>query len=322
MTDIEPIRWGVLGATSSIATSAVLPAMRASRTSEIVALGSRSGRSYDDVLADPTVEAVYVALPNGLHAEWVMRAAAAGKHVLCEKPLGMTGDEATRMVDACSTAGVVLMEAFMTPFHGRWLQLYEAVDRGDLGVVRHFNSAYTFRYDALGEFRFDPVLGGGVLHDVGIYVLGPILRLAGRPVRDVRATAVHTDQGVEVAVSGWLDFGDGLGAGFECSFDAPYTSAFEVTGSKFGARVRHPFVGNPDEFTGPLADAGMELINDDGSISTTLDAGRDPYRAMVEHFVACIRTGAPVLHTPVESIALAELIDLIRTRGRESAVLA
>jgi xylose dehydrogenase (NAD/NADP) len=315
-TNTKPMRWGVLGATSSIATSAVLPAMRRSASSDVVALGTRSGRTYESVIDDPRVEAIYIALPNGLHAEWAIKAAAAHKHILCEKPLAMSGEEARTVVEAAKNHGVTLMEAFMTPFHARWRLLAESIENGKLGDLRYVHSAYTFRYDSLDEFRYDPLLGGGVLLDVGIYVLAPILRVAGRSPRDVRAVAVYSSPGVEKAVSGWLDFGSGLGAGFECSFEAPYTSAFEVTGVAGAVRVRHPFVGNPDDFTGPLADAGLEFVHDDGSIQTFPDPNDDPYQGMVEHFVSCVRTGQPPIYPPDESIALADLVGQIRKSAR------
>ena len=141
----SPVRWGVVGC-ADIAVRKVVPALRASTHGEVLAIASRDERraattagglgipraygSYDALLADPDVEAVYIPLPNHLHREWTIRAAAAGKHVLCEKPLALTAAEAEEMVDACAAAGVLLMEAFMYRLHPMWRRVRDLVDGG------------------------------------------------------------------------------------------------------------------------------------------------------------------------------------------------
>ena len=200
----RPVGFGVLGAHSFVANAAVIPAIKAAEGARLVSVGARSGPiSYDDVLADPGVEVVYLPLPNGLHAEWTSKAASAGKHVLCEKPLAPSEAEAATMVSTCRAAGVHLYEAWMTPFSTPWS---DAINQGRRGKVDHVDTAFTFTIgpENADNYRWDPAQGGGVLLDVGIYGLGPAVELWGTEPDEVAAEITQAPTGVDVTVAAEL----------------------------------------------------------------------------------------------------------------------
>ncbi len=219
---VRPLGIGIVGSTSTVARLAVMPAIERSLQCAIAATASLSDpgatySSYGRLLADPAVEAVYVALPNSLHREWTERAAAAGKHVLCEKPLAPTAEDAEAMAVACSDGGVVLMEAYMTCFHPRDKAAREIIRSGDLGQVLFARTRFTGVLDRPDDHRWRPEMGGGALLDVGIYCLTPLLVAGGameldradRLVGDVAGVAHWAPSGVDATFQGWLDVGAG-----------------------------------------------------------------------------------------------------------------
>ena len=313
MTDVaaEPVRWGVLGASSMVAARAVLPALAASGCAEVVAQASRTPEGgfepYARVLADPAVEAVYLPLPNSLHHEWTVRAAAAGKHVLCEKPLARSAAEATEMADACAAAGVVLMEAYMSPFHPRAAALAALVAAGGLGHLRFAAAAFTFPRREAGDHRWRPEMGGGALLDVGIYCLAPLVAAAGRFPTAVSAAAVDAATGVDASFAGWLDFGHGFTASFSVSFEAPERQHLELVGTSATALVDDAFAA------GPAGQRPCIVSVDDGRGPEPIVApDEDPYRLMVDHFASVVRGEAPPARPPSDSIALLALLDRLR----------
>jgi len=273
---------------------------------------ARAYRAYTALLDDPEVEAVYVPLPNSLHREWVERAAAAGKHVLCEKPLAPTAADAEAMATACAAAGVTLLEAYMTPYHPRARAIEALVASGRLGALRFARTAFTGVLDRRDNFRFRPEIGGGCLLDVGIYCVAPLLAAAGRPpARVAAAAAALAKSGVESSFSGWLDWGDGFAAVIECSFDAPERQSLEIVGTEAAVLVDRAHTPGP-------ADAAFVLRNRDGRVETIVAGGADPYQAMIEHFQSVVR-GAAEPHRPcADSVALLTVLE----RLREAAGLA
>ena len=316
---LAPLRWGVLGATSYVAQRAVLPALRDSESASLVAVASRShdaahlaraeygaSSAYDDyeaLLADPAVDAVYIPLPNGMHHEWTLRCARAGKHVLCEKPLAMSASDASEMAAACAEAGVLLMEAYMTPFHPRHAELIR-IARSELGALESAHAAFTFPLRDSRDHRWDPELGGGALLDVGVYCLAPMLEIAGDDPIEIGATARHTAAGVDSTTTGWLRF-DAFLARFECSFEAPEQQVIEVSGTEASVRATHIFTGMHD-------DVDLQVHRHGQPPELRRTAGADPYRLMVEHFAAAVRGAEPLRRGPEESVRLLRLIDRIR----------
>jgi predicted dehydrogenase len=251
------------------------------------------------------VEAVYLPLPNSLHREWALRAAEAGKHVLCEKPLARSAAEAREMADACEAAGVVLMEAYMTPFHPRAVTLSDLLAKGGLGDLRFGRSTFTFTHRNPADHRWQPQMGGGALLDVGIYCVAPLMQAAGRPPVAVAAAQVRAATGVDASFSGWLDFGQGLTGAFCASFEAPERQHFELVGTAATALVA-------DAFAAGAAGQRAQVLYEDGRSEELAGPDDDPYRLMVEHFDAVVRGGAVPLRTPATSVELLAVLDRLR----------
>jgi predicted dehydrogenase len=312
-----PVGWGVLGASSRVAQLAMLPALAASPKARLVAVASRSTPvnrtfgaeraygSYEELLADAAVDAVYLPLPNGLHAEWAIKAAEAGKHVLCEKPLACSADEARRMAAVFESRGLLLAEAYMTPFHPRSTVLEDVLRSGQLGELRFAHTSFTGTLPVDDNHRWRPELGGGVLLDLGIYCLAPLLVAAQRLPVEVVGSATVGATGVETSFSGWLDFGNGFRATIECSYEGPEGQVVEVSGTEASVLVHRAFTPGPDDTT-------VHIRRRDGSAEDVGWRGADPYRGLVDH-VSTVLQGGDVLRWPVgRSIELLVLVDTLR----------
>ena len=312
-----PVGFGVLGAGSFVAGRAVLPAIDASPSCRLVAAASRSGPvparwadaavdDYDDVLAHPDVEAVYLPLPNGLHREWTERAAAAGKHVLCEKPLAPDAETARAMVGACRDAGVLLAEAWMTPFHPRFARALELARSGAIGTVTHVDGRFTFTIgpEAASNYRWDADQGGGALLDVGIYALGAAVELLGADPVDVAASST-SEHGVDASTTAELRWAGGETAAITCSFVDDEAQELRIVGDDGELGIDdEAFTGGADDRRLRVASHGRERIDD--------VPGRDPYRAMVEAFADAVRGRSPWPRPAERSVELLELLDRIR----------
>ncbi|MDQ3752792.1 MAG: Gfo/Idh/MocA family oxidoreductase [Actinomycetota bacterium] len=323
---IEPVAWGALGATSRIAQKAVLPAIERSDAARLVAVASQSSSAgdyntfgaphtydgYEALIDNDEVEAVYIPLPNNLHAPWTMECARAGKHVLCEKTLALSAPEGATMAEACASAGVRLMEAYVSPFHPRARALEELLTSGRLGRLQYARSNFTVPIDPR-DHRWRPEMGGGALLDLGIYCLSPLLLAAGRPVVEVAGSQMSSESGVDISFDGRLRFGDGLAAAFFCSFEAPFLQELEIVGTELIARVDQPYSPGP-------SDKKIELLGHGGERSSLEVEGSDPYLAMVEHFGAALRGEVQLRHTPVDSVYLLGLFDRLRdsAAGRDT----
>lgn len=172
---------------------------------------------YDALLADPDIDAVFMALPNNLHAPWAIRAMEAGKHVLCDKPLALNADEARRMVEAAERCGRLLVEGFMYSYHSQYDRIRQWLAEGRIGPLKMIRMAFSFNLDRSGDFRYDPAMGGGALLDLGCYC-GHVMRLiAGRLPRRVQATAQMLPGGVDGAMAAILEFDEELTGVFDCA---------------------------------------------------------------------------------------------------------
>ena len=260
----EPIRWGVLG-TAGIAESAFLPALRQAGDGAAIAVAARDGErarswatehgvgrgvaGYERVVDDPEIEAIYIPLPNGLHAEWTIAALEAGKAVLCEKPLCLTPEETRRVLATADAASVPLWEAFVFPFHEQIELVHDAVADGQIGDVREIASRFHFVLDDPNDIRLSAELGGGSLFDVGCY---PI-RLA-RLLFDVEpdldrtlADGVWTPSGVDTELWGALTFPGDRRLVFSCGFVAAYDTFTRVFGTEGEIRMTNPFHARPGD---------------------------------------------------------------------------
>ncbi len=329
----DMLRWGVLG-TANIAVRKVIPAIQVSANGRVVAIASRDRAkaqdaatrleiahahdSYEALLADPEVDAVYNPLPNSLHAEWTERAAAAGKAVLCEKPLARDAAEAERMARACAEHGVPLMEAFMYRFHPQTVRVRELIASGAIGVVGQVRAGFGFRMYPLDSHnvRLQRDLAGGALMDVGCYAVNASrLLFADEPLRAVASRDFDEDFGVDVALSGVLEYPGARFATVDCSFKAGYSGWYMAVGSEGTIEV-------PRAFT-PQNDPTVIVITDNQSRRhEERFEGVDHYRLMAEAFAAAVLTGAPVPCPPQDAIANMRAVDALARATRESSVVS
>lgn len=220
---------------------------------------ARAHGSYDDLLADGEVDAVYISLPNALHHEWTVRALQAGKHVICEKPYSRDPFEVERAFDVADKEGLVLTEAFMYRHHPQTTVVKQLVDDGRVGRVRLVRSAFTFRLTDECDVRLQPDLGGGALMDVGCYCVSGSRLIAGEPER-AEGEAVVDSTGVDVAFYGTLRFPGDVVAQFDASFVAPQRQELTVFGDEATLVVGAPW---RVDWGGPLElhrEGGTELI--------------------------------------------------------------
>jgi D-xylose 1-dehydrogenase (NADP+, D-xylono-1,5-lactone-forming) len=239
-------------------------------------------RTYDALLADPAVDVVYIALPNGLHAEWSVRALDAGKHVLCEKPLALTVAEVDAIADAAERNGRVAVEAFMYLHHPQTLRALEIARSGALGTLQVVSGAFSFFLDRDVDPRIDPTVGGGSLWDVGCYPVSISRRIAGQEPDGIAGFARFDARGVDRAFVGSLRFPSGLLAHFESGFTAPDRERVEIVGSEATLVVHHPFLPDPD---GPLP---RLTILRDGAEEEVPVPSVDDYRAEVDDLQSAI----------------------------------
>jgi predicted dehydrogenase len=267
--------------------------------------GVRAYGSYEAVLDDTEVDAVYIPLPNAQHLEWTLRALRAGKHVLCEKPLGLTVAEAQQMFDVSEQSGALLMEAFMYRFHPQIAWAREQVAAGRIGPVRLIRSAFVFDIRSNPDnIRLKASLGGGSLMDVGCYPLS-LCRVffAGAPLRAVAMTTAPAGAEVEQGASVILDFGEGRRALIDSSFELPWRQFAEIIGEQGRISILFPFTPGRVE-TAVRIDVGNEAWEQ-------RFAAVDQYQLEVEHFVDCIQRGETPALTRADALAQAAAIEMI-----------
>ena len=322
------LRWGVLGV-AKIATNQVIPGTRTSSGSEVVAIASRdlararaaadeldiprAHGSYEALLEDPDVDAVYVPLPNHLHVPWSIRALEAGKHVLCEKPIAMSSTEA-RELQAVSERYPHLkaMEAFMYRFHPQWRRTKELVEEGAVGALRTVQSFFSYFNLDPGNIRNRPETGGGGLMDIGCYNLSLSRYLFGRePERIHGVVEMDPDFGVDRLASGTLDFGSGT-ATFTCGTQlAPYQRV-NVLGTEGRIEIEIPFNAPPDRPCRIWVQRGS--VVDEVSFAAV-----DQYGLQAEAFARAVREGTPVPTPLDDAVANMRAIEAVLESGRTGA---
>jgi D-xylose 1-dehydrogenase (NADP+, D-xylono-1,5-lactone-forming) len=240
------LNWGILS-TARIGR-AVLPPIKASKRSNLAAVGSRNIEtaqkyaktwdipkaygSYDELLADPQIDAVYIPLPNHLHAEWTIKAAKAGKHVLCEKPITLTVDELDQVKKAAVENNVVVTEAFMYRHHPMTLKIQQLVAEKAIGDLKLIRGCFTFVLERTADIRWELGFGGGALWDVGCYPVSYILALTGKEPLEVEGFSIKAPSGVPMSYFGQMRFDHDIHAQFDCSFEMPLFMYMEIRGSE------------------------------------------------------------------------------------------
>lgn len=322
------VGWGVLS-TANIGRWAVNPAIHASGNGRLVAVASRdldraqdfaqkggiptAYGTYEALLDDEDVDAVYIPLPNSLHREWSIRAAQAGKHVLCEKPLALSASECLEMEAAARESGVKLMEAFMYRFHPRTRRMLAMVRDGVLGELCMIRSAFTFRLTRPDNIRWRPDLGGGALMDVGCYCVNVSRTVAGQEPIEVQATAVAADTGVDARMVGTMRFPDDLLAQFDCALTMERRETYEIAGADAWIRVPAAFLPGKDDVVIEERRGREPTVFHDVT-------GADEYRLMVEHFADCVLRDEPVEYPPTEAAANMASIEALLDSARRGGV--
>ena len=326
---MDTVRWGVLS-TAQIATEKVIPGLRRARRADLVAIASRSEASaraaadrlgiatahgsYEALLADPAVDAVYIPLPNHLHAEWAIAALRAGKHVLCEKPLALTAADAERMAAEAEASGRLLMEAFMYRHHPSWVAVHDLVTSGRIGRLTAVDSWFSYFNDDPANIRNVLAYGGGALYDIGCYCVNLSRWLFGGEPATVSA-AVRRDPatGVDVLTSGTLAFADGI-ASFTCSTRVETDQRVHVYGTEGRISIEIPFNIPPDRPTRVFVTAGGDPPV--APATETLEfATADPYACEVDAFSEAILAGAPAPVPPADAIANLRVIERVFASG-------
>ena len=318
----EPVRWGVLSV-ANIGVKRVIPAILASSNGQFMAVASRNPHrarelfahipqvriygAYESLLEDPEIEAVYIPLPNSLHAEWTIKALEAGKHVLCEKPLAVTVQQAMTMVEAASANDRLLMEAFMYRFHPQTLWALEQVHAGRIGTVRLVRASFAFNLmlpPRPHNIRLQATLAGGSLMDVGCYPVNFCRAVFGHSPSAAAARVYKPDDGqVELSTNAVLDFDDGRFGLIDSSFDLPTRQVAEIHGEDGSISIPMPFTP---------ADVEVEVVLSlEGQTVHQQIAHVDQYRLEVEHFGASVRSGTQPALSLTETIENLETIEAI-----------
>ena len=311
--------WGILGP-GYVATRAVIPAIQRVSNAYVLAVASsdqeraqaastrfgieRSYTSYQALLENPDIHAVYIALPNHLHREWTIRAARAGKHVLCEKPLAMNAAECDEMIAVCQEANVLLMEAVMYRFHPRMIYLKRMLTAGELGDIRFLHTAFSFFLNAPANYRNYPEFGGGALLDVGSYCINAARWLIGAEPQTIQAYVSYSRK-LDVSTSALLRFERDVFAHIQCSFAAAEHQVIEVVGST-GA-VTAPFA-----FTAWRDDPTVLMVQRGAAFDRIEFPPADPYQAMVAHFTDCVLGQASLLYPPEDGRATLRVLDTLK----------
>lgn len=324
---MKKIRWGVLS-TAKIARTQMIPALQTSAFNRVDALASRDlqqaravaaslgiSRTYDSyeaLLADPEIDAIYNPLPNQLHVDWSIKILEAGKHLLCEKPLGLDAADAQRLLDAAARhPQLKVMEAFMYRFHPQWQQTMKLVTQGNIGQLRHIHAHFAYNNRDQGNIRNIKAAGGGALLDIGCYCISLARWLyAAEPTRVLGQITPYPNYEVDCQVSGILEFAEGS-ASFTASTKTDPRQYVEVHGEAGSLFLPLPF--------NPPGDGPTEMF-----VTHNLERERltlapsNHYRLLAEAFAEAINTDTQVPTPLSDAIANMRVIDAIFTSAATS----
>lgn len=328
---MQKLKWGILGC-ANIARKAVIPGILAANNSELYAVSSRSQNKaeefadefgaevyyddYDKLLADDKVGAVYIPLPNGLHKEWVIKAAEAGKHILCEKPLsGKKKAEAEEMFQAAQKNNVKLMEAFMYRFQPFVIDLKEMIAEGIIGEIKEIKSNFAFDIsDRKDDIRLNADLDGGALNDIGCYTVNISRYLMGEmPKKVANFFQKKTAEGVDLSGSGTLYFAGGRFASLYYSINSYNEQDLEVIGTEGIIRIPEFFAWKEDNYF---------LIEKDGKVEKKAAETGPQYQLEVEAFAEAVNYDQEVpLKVEEETYANLEVMDAMRKSAAEEIIV-
>lgn len=296
---MEPIHWGILGA-ANFAREHMGPAIHAAKGADLVALASSSPEkaesfqafaphlkvhdSYDALLADPTIDAVYIPLPNHLHVEWAIKALDAGKHVLCEKPIGLQTSDFAPLIAARDAAGKLAAEAFMIVHHPQFIRARELVQGGAIGKLVHVDATFSFFNDDASNIRNRPEAGGGGLRDIGVYTFGAARFVTGQDPVAVPYAKLRYDNGVDVFAQVAADFPEFTYAATVSMRMFPH-QGITFRGEKGVLTLTCPFNANVFDL------AELTLENDGLSVVSERWPAINHYVLQVENFCNSVQNG-------------------------------
>ena len=327
----DPVIWGIIGA-AAIARSAIAPAFMLTPNATMAAIASRevaraeafardfniptAYATYDELINDPDIEAVYIALPNHLHEEWAIRAMNAGKHVLCEKPLAATAAAAERIVQAADDTDMLCMEAVMYRFHPRIREVEEMLRSEAIGIPQLVRGSFCFTMSNFDNYRNDPAMGGGALLDVGSYCINAARWLLNEEPHTAMAQITLAASGIDETVSGILTFPSGASAHVQCSFASAEHQSLDIIGSIGSIELYTPFTAFHNDETSIRLKQGNDF-------DEILFPPADPYAVMVAHFSDCVRDLAEPLLPLTDGVGTLRVIDALRrsaTTGRAERI--
>jgi predicted dehydrogenase len=327
----KSVKWGILGV-ASIAVRKVIPGMQKSDWSKITGIASRdlakaqaAGRelgipkaygSYDDLLADPEIEAIYNPLPNHLHVPWSIKAAEAGKHVLCEKPIGLNAAEVVELMRVRDRTNLKIGEAFMVKTHPQWLRVKELIRSGKIGKLKSIITVFSYFNRDPANVRHKPEWGGGGLLDIGSYPVTLSRWLFGEePKRVMGALELDPEFGTDRLASGVMEFSNGHSV-FSCGTQSNYFQRMEILGTTGRLAVEMPFnapTGRPTHIT--IAD-GMAIYN--GKVEVEEIPACDQYTIQGDVFSRAIREDGEVPVPLEDALANMKVIDAIFRSARSN----
>ncbi len=320
----QKVRWGVLS-TANIGVKKVIPAMQRGQLSTVAAIASRdlskartaaaqlniptAYGSYEELLADPSIDAIYNPLPNQLHVPWTLRAAEAGKHVLCEKPLSMTVAEAETLLAVRDRAGVLIGEAFMIRSHPQWLRTRALIEEGRIGTLRAVNAVFSYFNNDPANIRNQVECGGGALYDIGCYCIQAARTAFGQQPTRV-CGLIERDPGFDTdrLTSAMLDFPGGH-AIFTASTQFVAYQRVQFFGTKGRIEIEIPFNAPPDRPTRLFVDDGRDVFG--GGITIETFPVTDQYTLQGDGFSRAVLEGTPVPVSLEEGIANMAVIEAV-----------
>lgn len=337
--DSPLLRWGVLG-TARVARQVMIPGIQQSRNGRVLAIASRNLQrarqmsasfqveraygSYEELLEDDDVQAVYIPLPNTLHREWTVKAAACGRHVFCEKPLACNAAEAAEMVDACTTNGVLLMEAVVSRFHPHNVQIKAILDQGRIGRPLRMTAVHSSDRPSDSDIRLSRDLRGGILMDKGCYCINTARYLFGSEPVSVFASAEFGDRShVDERVIATLSFPDGAVAQFDCNFSLAsscYRQSYQVFGESGHIHVPTGFSQVKTYRHGTIVDSAYYLSEDDATDPRVqrIDCdGAHIWQVTAEYFADCVLNDRPLSPPAENGLANMKVIDAIYASARQ-----
>lgn len=319
--EIRKLRWGVLGA-AKIAVNKVIPAIQKSKYGVVTSIASRDVEkakskttdlgiqryfsSYDELILDDHIDAIYIPLPNHLHVPYTIKAAEAGKHVLCEKPIGLNADEASQLIEVRNRTGRVIQEAFMVRLNPVWLKAKELIDKGQIGTLKSVNANFSYYNDDPTNVRNVPEWGGGGLLDIGCYVILASRYFFNREPTNVVSILNRDHTGTDILTSILMQFDDGH-AILSCSTKSVLTQLLELNGTHGRIRFEIPFTPKGDLKSRLFFDHNDDLYRTKTEILEF--ESFDQYALQGDSFAESVLFGKPPFMSLEDSIANMRVID-------------